>query len=49
MRSSASESDAIHVGDRVIAHGYDLGVSRHGGYSTYQRVPADWVVPCPPG
>jgi acrylyl-CoA reductase (NADPH) len=45
----ASESDAIHVGDRVIAHGYDLGVSRHGGYSTFQRMPADWVVPAPPG
>ena len=25
-------------------HGYDLGVSRHGGYTEYQRVPAGWVV-----
>src|SRR6185436_13166102 len=32
-----------------IAHGYDLGVSRHGGYSTFQRVPAEWIVPLPPG
>lgn len=31
--------------DRVLVHGYELGVARHGGYSEYQRVPADWVVP----
>jgi acrylyl-CoA reductase (NADPH) len=29
----------------VLAHGYELGVSRHGGYAEYQRVPAGWVVP----
>ena len=45
----ASEAAAFRPGDLVIAHGYDLGVSRHGGYSTYQRVPAGWVVPLPPG
>jgi putative YhdH/YhfP family quinone oxidoreductase len=33
----------------VLAHGYDLGVSRHGGYSEFQRVPAGWVVPLAPG
>ncbi|MFI5778369.1 oxidoreductase [Nocardia sp. NPDC051570] len=31
-------------GDRVIAHGYDLGVSHHGGFAEYARVPAEWVV-----
>ena len=36
-------------GAAVIAHGYDLGVSRHGGYAEYARVPADWVVPLPLG
>jgi acrylyl-CoA reductase (NADPH) len=36
-------------GDRVLAHGYDLGVARHGGYAEYQRVPSDWVVPLPQG
>ena len=41
----ASEDLTIAVGDSVLAHGYDLGVSRHGGYSEYQRVPAGWVVP----
>jgi putative YhdH/YhfP family quinone oxidoreductase len=43
----ASSDGAFRPGDRVIAHGYDLGVSRHGGYSTYQRVPAGWIVPLP--
>jgi acrylyl-CoA reductase (NADPH) len=45
----ASEDPAIAVGSAVLAHGYDLGVSRHGGYSEYQRVPAGWVVPLAPG
>jgi acrylyl-CoA reductase (NADPH) len=41
----ASDEPALVPGTAVLAHGYDLGVSRHGGYSEYQRVPADWVVP----
>jgi acrylyl-CoA reductase (NADPH) len=36
-------------GTEVIVHGYDLGVSRHGGYAEYERVPSQWVVPLPPG
>jgi acrylyl-CoA reductase (NADPH) len=31
-------------GDKVIVHGYDLGVSHDGGYSERVRVPADWIV-----
>ncbi len=45
----ASEDPSIAVGSAVVAHGYDLGVARHGGYSEYQRVPAGWVVPLAPG
>ena len=45
----ASTDASIPVGTGVLAHGYELGVSRHGGYSEFQRVPADWVVPLPPG
>jgi acrylyl-CoA reductase (NADPH) len=41
----ASDDPGVAVGDAVLAHGYDLGVSRHGGYAEYQRVPAGWVVP----
>jgi acrylyl-CoA reductase (NADPH) len=41
----ASTDPSIEVGSPVLAHGYELGVSRHGGYAEYQRVPAGWVVP----
>jgi acrylyl-CoA reductase (NADPH) len=44
-----STHPAIREGSRVIAHGYDLGTSRHGGLAEYARVPADWVVPLPMG
>jgi acrylyl-CoA reductase (NADPH) len=36
-------------GSEVLAHGYDIGVARHGGYAKFARVPADWVVPLPDG
>jgi putative YhdH/YhfP family quinone oxidoreductase len=39
----------IPVGRQVLAHGYDIGVARHGGYSRYARLPADWIVPVPDG
>lgn len=36
-------------GQSVIATSYDLGVSHHGGYAEWARVPAAWVVPLPAG
>jgi acrylyl-CoA reductase (NADPH) len=45
----ASDDPAFAPGDQVLANGYDLGVSRHGGYSEVQRLPAGWVVPLPDG
>ncbi len=45
----ASTDRSIPPGTAVLAHGYELGVSRHGGYAAYQRVPAGWVVPLAPG
>ncbi len=45
----ASEDPGVAVGTSVIAHGYDLGVSRHGGFARYARVPSAWVVPLPDG
>ena len=34
-------------GDKVIVHGYDLGMDTAGGFGQYIRVPADWVVTLP--
>ena len=31
-------------GDKVVVHGYDMGVAHDGGYSQHVRVPGDWVV-----
>jgi acrylyl-CoA reductase (NADPH) len=45
----ASDDPASPPGMTILAHGYDLGVARHGGYSEYERIPAGWVVPLPPG
>jgi acrylyl-CoA reductase (NADPH) len=45
----ASEDHSITVGEAVLAHGYELGVSRHGGFAEYERVPGGWVVPLAPG
>jgi putative YhdH/YhfP family quinone oxidoreductase len=37
------------AGSEVLVHGYGLGVSHHGGFAERARVPAEWVVPLPPG
>ncbi len=36
-------------GDAVLATSYDIGVAHDGGYAEYMRMPANWVVPLPPG
>jgi acrylyl-CoA reductase (NADPH) len=45
----SSETPGFRPGNRVLAHGYELGVSRHGGYTEFARLPGDWVVPLPAG
>ncbi|MFF0815155.1 oxidoreductase [Rhodococcus sp. NPDC003318] len=40
----ASESPDFAVGDAIVAHGYDIGTARHGGYAEYARIPAEWAV-----
>jgi acrylyl-CoA reductase (NADPH) len=40
----ASDSPDFAVGDAVLAHGYEIGTARNGGYAEYARLPADWVV-----
>jgi acrylyl-CoA reductase (NADPH) len=44
-----SSDDSVPVGAPILAHGYDLGVARHGGYGAYARLPTDYVVPLPAG
>lgn len=44
-----SSQDDFAVGDQVLVTGYDLGMNTSGGFGSYIRVPADWVVPMPPG
>jgi acrylyl-CoA reductase (NADPH) len=39
-----STSPDFAVGDAVLAHGYEIGTARHGGYAEYARLPAEWVV-----
>lgn len=43
----SSKDRRFHEGDRIIATGYDIGVSHYGGYSEYVKMPADWLVPLP--
>ncbi|GFG72785.1 alcohol dehydrogenase [Mycobacterium botniense] len=40
-----SRSPEFQPGDRVLAHGYQIGTGHHGGYAEYARLPADQVVP----
>jgi acrylyl-CoA reductase (NADPH) len=37
------------VGQKVIAHAYDIGVAHHGGYARFARIPAEWVLELPEG
>jgi acrylyl-CoA reductase (NADPH) len=45
----ASDHAQFAPGSSVIATGFDLGVSHHGGWARYARVPAAWVVPLADG
>ncbi|MFW0797139.1 acryloyl-CoA reductase [Gordonia sp. CPCC 205515] len=40
----ASSSSEFAVGDTVVAHGYDIGTGRHGGYAEIARFAAEMVV-----
>jgi putative YhdH/YhfP family quinone oxidoreductase len=45
----AEDAAGLPAGTAVLAHGYDIGVSRHGGYAQYARVPAEWLIALPDG
>lgn len=44
-----SADPRFRPGDPVIATSFDIGVSHHGGYAEYARIPSAWVVPLPAG
>ncbi len=44
-----SSDSRFKAGDPVVAHSYNIGVSHHGGFSEYARIPAAWVMPLPGG
>ena len=43
------DAPGMPAGTAVIAHGYDLGVSRHGGFAQFARIPYGWLVALPVG
>jgi NADPH2:quinone reductase len=45
----SSSDPRFRRNDPVLVTGYTLGVTNDGGYAEYARVPAEWVVPLPPG
>ncbi|MEC0229118.1 acrylyl-CoA reductase family protein [Paenibacillus alba] len=45
----ASADGRYREGDEVLVTSYELGTGHLGGFSSYARVPADWVVPLPKG
>ena len=45
----SSETDAFAAGQSVVVAGCGLSETRDGAYAGYLRVPADCVVPLPPG
>jgi len=44
-----SADQQFSKGDKVLVHGYDLGMNTPGGFGQYIQVPAAWVMPLPEG
>ncbi|MDZ7748136.1 MAG: hypothetical protein U5K43_04210 [Halofilum sp. (in: g-proteobacteria)] len=44
-----SDAPGLAPGDPVLVTGCGLSEEHDGGYAEYVRVPADWVIPVPPG
>ena len=45
----SSTNPKFAKGDAVMGIGFDLGVSHHGGYAQYARMPANWLMKLPQG
>lgn len=44
-----TSSELVHPGQKVILTGWSVGERYWGGYSQYQKVKAQWLVPLPSG
>lgn len=44
-----SSDSQVPVGSVVQASGHGLGVSRHGAFAAYARIPSEWAIPVPAG
>lgn len=44
-----STDERFKPGDNVLANSFDIGVSHHGGYAQWARIPANWLVRLPAG
>jgi putative YhdH/YhfP family quinone oxidoreductase len=42
-----SASSSFRPGDEVLVTGYELGAGHWGGFASYVRVPAEWIVKLP--
>src|SRR6185503_1373406 len=45
----SSTNPGFKKGDAVIGIGFELGVSHHGGYAQYARMPGEWLMKLPHG
>jgi len=45
----SSSDERFAPGDEVICTSYDMAMAHDGGYASYARVPAEWIVPLPRG
>ncbi|MCL4413820.1 MAG: acryloyl-CoA reductase [Actinobacteria bacterium] len=45
---SSSDPD-ITTGSLILANGYDIGITRHGGFAEYARLPTGWAIGLPKG
>ena len=45
----SSTNPKFAKGDAVMGIGFELGVSHHGGYAQYARLPAQWLMKLPQG
>ena len=45
----SSQNPKFTKGDAVVGIGFDLGVSHHGGYAQYARMPGGWLMKLPQG